>query len=169
MVTVIRLAGHGGLRSVVAESALIRHQMLIFHQLFMPAFAGRTLHRSNSRRTPRRVPILRATTQIECPTAARARSFPRDCGWLQVPRCDKRSSKVSHFDVHRAPAKPVSLAAPHIFSSAPDPNVWQARALCSAQALEGRTCPSRMAQTRRAFDHRYEHQPSHRAHRPSEA
>jgi hypothetical protein len=35
----------------------------------------------------------------------------------------------------------------------------QARALCSAQGLEGRTCPSRMAQTRRAFDHRHEHQP----------
>jgi len=29
-----------------------------------------------------------------------------------------------------------------IFSSAPDPNMWQARALCSARALEGRTCPS---------------------------
>lgn len=56
-----------------------------------------------------------------------------------------------------------------IFSSAPDPNMWKARALCSAQALEGPTCQLRMAQTRRAFDHRHEHQPQHRAHRPSEA
>ncbi len=45
----------------------------------------------------------------------------------------------------------------------------EARAPCSAQALEGRTCPSRMAQTQRAFDHRHEHQPPHRARQPSEA
>jgi hypothetical protein len=38
---------------------------------------------------------------------------PRSCAALPkatVPRCDKRPSKVSHFDIHRAPAKPVSLA-----------------------------------------------------------
>ena len=32
MVTVARLAGPGGLRSVVAESALIRHQLLILNR-----------------------------------------------------------------------------------------------------------------------------------------
>jgi len=32
IVTVVRLAGPGGLRSVVAESALIRHQLLILNR-----------------------------------------------------------------------------------------------------------------------------------------
>jgi hypothetical protein len=32
MVTVVRLAGPGGLRSVVAESALIRHQLLVLNR-----------------------------------------------------------------------------------------------------------------------------------------
>ena len=46
MVTVVRLAGPGGLRSVVAESALIRHQLLVLNR-------GR-----------RRAPHLRATDRL---------------------------------------------------------------------------------------------------------
>ena len=34
---------------------------------------------------------------------------------VELLRCDKRPSKVSHFDVHRAPAKPVSLACSPTF------------------------------------------------------
>jgi hypothetical protein len=49
IVTVFRLAGPGGLRSVVAESALIRHQP---HQLLI-------LNRGR-----KRVPNLRATDRI---------------------------------------------------------------------------------------------------------
>ena len=46
MVTVVRLAGPGGLRSVVAESALIRHQLLVLNR-------GR-----------KRAPNLRATDRL---------------------------------------------------------------------------------------------------------
>ena len=46
IVTMVRLAGPGGLRSVVAESALIRHQLLILNR-------GR-----------KRAPNLRATDRI---------------------------------------------------------------------------------------------------------
>ena len=46
MVTVVRLAGPGGLRSVVAESALIRHQLLVLNR-------GR-----------KRAPHLRATDRL---------------------------------------------------------------------------------------------------------
>ena len=46
IVTVVRLAGPGGLRSVVAESALIRHQLLILN------------------RVRRRAPNLRATIAL---------------------------------------------------------------------------------------------------------
>src|SRR6516225_648222 len=61
IVTLARLAGPGGLRSVVAESALLRHQLLILSR-------GR-----------KRAPNLRATDRIIAVLTAQWRSSRREC------------------------------------------------------------------------------------------
>ena len=68
--------------------------------------------------------IPKSTAQRRLPDVQSLGGLPK----TTVPRCDRRPSKVSHFDVHRAPAKPVSLTPRHILSSTREPNTWQARA-----------------------------------------
>jgi hypothetical protein len=58
---------------------------------------------------------LGSQTVFEIPKSTAWRRLPdvQSLGGLPkatVPRCDKRPSKVSHIDVHPAPAKSLSLA-----------------------------------------------------------
>src|SRR5215813_12132714 len=83
IVTVVRLIKPGGLRAVVAESALTRHQLLILNRSWklQPA-----CFRSHDRRFmhPSHAPISYAALRY-CPKAIHAAAFPSRTHLTKVP------------------------------------------------------------------------------------
>jgi hypothetical protein len=100
------------------------------------------------------------------PSAHRQSSIPKahSIRW-HLPICIR-----TIFTMYSTPARKVSSIRfarqeEHRWIKIPFPQLHSA---CMSSDPRRANLPIRMAQTRRAFDHRHKHQPPHRAQRPSE-
>ncbi len=100
IVTLARLAGPGGLRSVVAESVLVRHQLLILNRGRKGAPNLRTADRIiaglctrfvGSARVLRSAIVLNPSTLL-CPFQPAARARACAMAWLSAPWSARKSS-----------------------------------------------------------------------------